>query len=236
MRTLAAIRDAGSEDRRNIVLAPLRTRRRGAADRRFAALRTGRRVSPLARWSTRRPAAIRSSRFSSSSALVEEGLLSFDQERRHGVWDLNRIRAKGYTDNVVDLMVGKLRPLPARDAEGSPATCLPGEQRRVRNCCAWSTDNREEEMHEQLWEAVRLGLILRSESSYRFLHDRVQEAAYSLIPEELRARDAFAHWQRFSRRAPRKSGWKKRSSTSSINSTVAHVSSLMSVSVSEQLA
>jgi predicted ATPase len=43
------------------------------------------------------------------------------------------------------------------------------------------------DMHGRLWEAVRTGLIVRSEGAYRFLHDRVHEAAYALIPEEFRA-------------------------------------------------
>lgn len=46
-------------------------------------------------------------------------------------------------------------------------------------------------MHDQLWEAVRAGLIFRTEQSYRFLHDRVQEAASSLIPESVRAETHF---------------------------------------------
>jgi PAS domain S-box-containing protein len=43
------------------------------------------------------------------------------------------------------------------------------------------------EIHAPLWDAVRTGLILRLEGSYVFLHDRIQEAAYELIPERARA-------------------------------------------------
>src|ERR1700731_3165339 len=45
------------------------------------------------------------------SAIVEEGLLTFEYGEGQWSWDLNTIRAKGYTDNVADLMVGKLKRL-----------------------------------------------------------------------------------------------------------------------------
>src|SRR2546427_11372187 len=47
------------------------------------------------------------------SALAEEGLLAFDHDKRRWSWDLNEILAKGYTDNVVDLIVWKLNRRPS---------------------------------------------------------------------------------------------------------------------------
>ena len=68
-------------------------------------------------WCTRRPEAIRSSPIQFFTALAEEGLLAFDPVAPAWQWDMDRIRAKGYTDNVVDLMVEKLKRLSASTQE-----------------------------------------------------------------------------------------------------------------------
>ena len=120
------------------------------------------------------------------AALAEEALLAFDYGAGQWSWDLGRIHAKGYTDNVVDLMVAKLHRLPiATQRALQQLACLgnSADVATLRMVCQGSI----EEMHGRLWEAVRTGLVFRSEESYRFLHDRVQEAAYSLIPREWRA-------------------------------------------------
>ena len=120
------------------------------------------------------------------TTLVEEKLLAFDTGTGRWTWDLQRLRAQGYTDNVVDIMVGKLHrlPGPAQDALKQLA-CL-GDSADIV-VLAKVNEASEEVVHRALWGAVRTGLVLRSKQTYTFLHDRVQEAAYSLIPESERA-------------------------------------------------
>jgi PAS domain S-box-containing protein len=120
------------------------------------------------------------------SALAEEGLLTFDYGEGRWSWDLNSIRAKGYTDNVADLMVGKLNRLPIETQQALQLVACMGNSAEF-DLLQMVSQQSNEEMHGQLWEAIRAGLIFRTEQSYRFLHDRVQEAAYSLIPEDRRA-------------------------------------------------
>jgi PAS domain S-box-containing protein len=119
-------------------------------------------------------------------ALAEEALLAFDPCTAAWTWDLPRIRAKGFTDNVADLMAAKLSRLPHTTQQALGLLACLG------NVAETATLNlvhggAEEATHAALWEAVRTGLILRSDTTYTFLHDRIQEAAYALIAEGERA-------------------------------------------------
>jgi PAS domain S-box-containing protein len=116
------------------------------------------------------------------SALAEEELLTFDHDTAAWSWNLRRIHAKGYTDNVVDLMVGKLNRLPARTQDALKQLACIGNSAELATLAMVCRDSLEEAQND-LWDAVRVGLVFRSEDAYWFLHDRVQEAAYSLIPE-----------------------------------------------------
>jgi len=120
------------------------------------------------------------------ASLAEEGMLTFDHDAGRWSWDLGRIRAKGYADNLVDLMVGKLTRLTAETQKAVQQLACLGNAAAVATLgLVYGTP--ETEIHSLLDEAVRADLLERGKDSYHFIHDRIQEAAYLLLPESSRA-------------------------------------------------
>jgi PAS domain S-box-containing protein len=118
-------------------------------------------------------------------ALHEERLLVFDMDQAIWKWDLDRIHSRQFTDNVVDLMITKLARLPVGTRETLKQLACLGNIAGITTL-AMVQDRSEEEVHADLWPALRQGLILRLDNSCKFVHDRIQEAAYSLVPRETR--------------------------------------------------
>ncbi|HEY1984756.1 MAG TPA: sigma 54-interacting transcriptional regulator [Terracidiphilus sp.] len=120
------------------------------------------------------------------TALAEDGLLAFDSSTRAWQWDVNRIRAKTFTENVADLMSGKLRRLSASAQEALKYLACLGSVAEVATL-TMVQGGTEEALHAALWEAARAGLVFEQEKTCKFMHDRIRQAAYDLIPEERRA-------------------------------------------------
>jgi PAS domain S-box-containing protein len=139
-------------------------------------------------------------------SLHAEGRITFDRGAGAWVWDLERIRAAEVTDNVVDFMARKIARLaPETQRVLLLAACI-GHQFDLKALSVIS-ELSPQATATTLWESLREGLVLpldaeyrflaeldeeRTDTStpippfevaYRFLHDRVQQAAYSLIEE-----------------------------------------------------
>jgi predicted ATPase/C4-dicarboxylate-specific signal transduction histidine kinase len=119
-------------------------------------------------------------------ALEEQGLLAFDPSTSAWRWDLARIKGQGFTDNVVDLMAVKLDRLSANTQEAMRLFACLGNATDIATL-ALVCGKPEKIVHLALEDAVRASLIFRFDSSYAFVHDRVQEAAYELIDYQQRA-------------------------------------------------
>jgi len=135
--------------------------------------------------------------------LHEDGLITFNQNLGYWECDLVKVRDAALTDDVVEFMAGRLHKLPEATQNVLKLAACIGNQFDLE-ILAIICEIPSEEVAADLWSALREGLILpQSEAykffqggeqdkgkaegiavGYRFLHDRVQQAAYSLIPEE----------------------------------------------------
>jgi predicted ATPase len=122
--------------------------------------------------------------------LYAENLLSFDLENLRWQWDITHIEGKNITDNVVELMLSKLKKLPPTTQQVLQFAACVGADFDL-STLSIICESSSGEIFPQLIAAAQSGLIVPTSEldeellvqDYKFLHDRVQQAAYALIDE-----------------------------------------------------
>ncbi|MBD2682833.1 MULTISPECIES: ATP-binding sensor histidine kinase [Nostoc] len=139
-------------------------------------------------------------------ALHEDGYIVFDFQTGHWQCDLATVKLLALTDDVVEFMALQLQKLPSATQTALKLAACIGAQFDL-STLAIVNQRSPEDTAIDLWKALQEGVILPISDvykfyqlseihvgkvqqplsfncSYRFLHDRVQQAAYSLIPDE----------------------------------------------------
>ncbi|WP_036478153.1 hybrid sensor histidine kinase/response regulator [Myxosarcina sp. GI1] len=131
-------------------------------------------------------------------SLARENLLTFNFDRGCWQWQIGQLKAINITDNVVELMVERVRQLPPTTQDVLKLAACIGDKFTL-DVLSVVHQKSQTETAIDLWESLQAGLILPLDEAYKiplvidrqpnkkvavaykFLHDRVQQAAYSLI-------------------------------------------------------
>jgi PAS domain S-box-containing protein len=140
-------------------------------------------------------------------SLYAEQFLKFDTNTGAWSWDVEQIITRSITDNVVELMTEKIQQLSESAQKVLQLAACIGNQFDLRTLSVINEKSQKETANE-LWDAIQAGLILpvgddykfiqtdrepnNLKITYKFAHDRIQQAAYSLIPSEDKQ---AVHWQ-----------------------------------------
>ncbi len=124
--------------------------------------------------------------------LAEESFLYFDHQERKWKWDIEKIDERNITDNVVELLAGKIVFLPEETLEYLKVAACIGSQFDTETLRAGhrqvaQPDDSQGALNpvlDALRAALAEGYITPAEHQFRFIHDRIQQAVYSLIPDE----------------------------------------------------
>ncbi len=122
--------------------------------------------------------------------LVDRQLLARDCEMGGWTWSLADIGAERVTDNLVALLVERIDSLEPNTRAALIAAAALGNRFSVSQWTAM-VDRPESDGRQLLAPALKLGLVMPQGSNtagmYSFAHDRIQQAAYSLVPAPERA-------------------------------------------------